>query len=51
VEEPVGERVRLQARHGVGGLIAGTREHVMPLEYLVQHDAVKQPSGSAHAPR
>ena len=42
VEEPVEEGVDLQVLDAVRW-IAGARDHVMPLEHLVQHDAVEEP--------
>ena len=44
MEEAVGERVHFQVCHGVGRSITG--EHVMPLEDLVEDDAVQEPAES-----
>ena len=41
MEEPVEEGIDLQVFDGVRR-VAGARDHVMPLEHLVQHDAVEE---------
>jgi hypothetical protein len=41
MKEPVPERVDLQVRHAVGR-ITRAGEHVVPLEHLMQHDAVEE---------
>ena len=43
VEEPVGERVRLEAGDRVAWMIPGVREQVVPLQDLVEQDAVDEP--------
>ena len=40
-EEAVPERVDFEVADAVGG-ITGTGEHVVPLEHLMQHDAVEK---------
>jgi hypothetical protein len=42
VEEPVGEGVRLEPGDGRLRIAALAREHVVPLQDLVQHDAVHE---------
>src|SRR5829696_2184743 len=44
VEEAVRERVRLEAGDGRRGILALAREHVMPLEDLVENDPVNEPA-------
>jgi hypothetical protein len=44
VEEAVGQRVRLEPRDGVRRVVPGVGQKVVPLEYLVQHDAVDEPA-------
>jgi len=53
MEEPVDERVRLQTGNGVHRLTAVLAgEHVVPLENLVQQDAVDEPAeADAHQQR
>jgi hypothetical protein len=41
VEQPVPERVHLQVAHAVGR-VAAARQHVVPLQDLVEHDAVEE---------
>jgi hypothetical protein len=48
VEEAIGERVRLEPRDGRRRVAGGAREHVMPLQDLVQQDAVDE-AAEAHA--
>ncbi len=43
MEEPVEECVDLEVLHAVRR-IPGARDHVMPLQHLVQHDAVEEPA-------
>ena len=42
VEEAVSQRVHFEARHGVGRVALDVTHHVVPLEDLVQHDAVDE---------
>jgi hypothetical protein len=44
VEEAVRESVRLEAVDGRGGLVARGGQQVMPLEDLVHHDPVYEPT-------
>jgi hypothetical protein len=48
VEQPVRERVRLQPGDGRCRVAVDVTQHVVPLENLVQHDAVHE-STEAHA--
>ncbi|MFC7693237.1 hypothetical protein ACFQY5_30475 [Paeniroseomonas aquatica] len=41
MEQPVGQGIEPQVRHAVGG-VAGAGQHVVPLQDLVQHDAVEE---------
>ena len=40
----VGEHVAFQPTDGVGGMLSGGGEHVMPLENLVEHDPIQEPA-------
>jgi hypothetical protein len=42
VEEPVGERVGLQAGDGRHRMLARAGQHVVPLQDLMEHDAVDE---------
>jgi hypothetical protein len=44
VEKAVSKRIVLQSGHGVGWVVAGCREHVMPLQDLMQQHAIHEPS-------
>ena len=44
VEEPVGQCVRLEPGDGVGRVVAGVGEHVVPLQDLVENDPVDEPA-------
>jgi hypothetical protein len=42
VKEPVGQRIGLETRDRRHRVLRGAREHVVPLEHLVQHDPVDE---------
>jgi hypothetical protein len=42
VKDSVPEGIRLEARYRRAGIVARTREHVMPLKQLVEHDPVHE---------
>jgi hypothetical protein len=44
VEEPVGERVRLEAGDRIAGMVPRVGEQVMPLKDLVENDPVDEPA-------
>jgi hypothetical protein len=44
VEEPVPKRIRLQSGDRRGWIAALAREHVMPLQDLVQDNAIEKPT-------
>lgn len=46
MEEPVRERVRFQSRHGRHGVVPSVGQHVVPLEDLVQDDAIHETTES-----
>ncbi len=46
VKQPVAEGVRLQAIYGCGRVFGDVADHVVPLQDLVQHDPVKEPTQS-----
>jgi hypothetical protein len=52
VEEPVRERVRFQSRHSCHGVVPSVGQHVVPLEDLVEDDAIPETTESeAHDER
>jgi hypothetical protein len=48
MEEPVGQGVGLEPGHRVRRVVDGGREHVVPLQDLVEDDAVHEPA-EAHS--